>query len=102
MNGLLTSRVWLVIGLAGQALFTLRFLAQWIASEKARKSTVPIAFWWLSLAGGAVLLTYAIHRRDPVFALGQGAGLFIYIRNLMLIGRQRRRSGKVAGVSSLG
>ena len=102
MNGLLTSRVWLVIGLAGQALFTLRFLAQWIASEKARKSTVPIAFWWLSLAGGAVLLTYAIHRRDPVFALGQGAGLFIYIRNLMLIGRQRRRRGKVAGVSSLG
>ena len=102
MNGLLTSRVWLVIGLAGQALFTLRFLAQWITSEKARKSTVPIAFWWLSLAGGAVLLTYAIHRRDPVFALGQGAGLFIYIRNLMLIGRQRRRSGKVAGVSSLG
>ena len=102
MNGLLTSRVWLVIALAGQALFTLRFLAQWIASEKARKSTVPIAFWWLSLAGGAVLLTYAIHRRDPVFALGQGAGLFIYIRNLMLIGRQRRRSGKVAGVSSLG
>ena len=90
MSDLLTGRTWLVIGFAGQALFTLRFLAQWIVSERARRSTVPVAFWWLSLAGGAVLFTYALHRRDPVFALGQGAGLFIYARNLVLIARQGR------------
>ena len=89
MNGFLTRNTWLLIGFAGQALFTLRFLAQWVASERARKSTVPVAFWWLSLAGGTVLFTYALHRRDPVFALGQGAGLAIYARNLVLIGRQR-------------
>jgi lipid-A-disaccharide synthase-like uncharacterized protein len=92
VNALLTARTWLIIGFAGQALFTLRFLAQWIASEKARKSTVPVVFWWLSLAGGFVLLAYALHRRDPVFALGQAAGLFIYARNLVLIGRHGRRA----------
>ena len=102
MSQFLVGRAWLVIGFAGQALFTMRFLAQWIASERARKSTMPVAFWWLSLAGGAVLLTYALHRRDPVFALGQGAGLFIYARNLALIERQRRQTGQVAPVASRG
>ncbi len=102
MNELLTGNSWLIIGFAGQALFTLRFLAQWISSERARKSIVPVAFWWLSLAGGVVLFAYALHRRDPVFALGQGAGLAIYARNLVLIGRQRRRSGQVAPVASRG
>ena len=95
MTNLQMWNTWLIIGFAGQALFTLRFLAQWIASEKARKSTVPIAFWWLSLSGGAVLLTYAIHRRDPVFALGQGAGLFIYMRNITLIRRERRETSEM-------
>jgi lipid-A-disaccharide synthase-like uncharacterized protein len=89
MTGFPAGRAWLVIGFAGQALFTLRFLAQWIASERARQSTVPVAFWWLSLAGGAVLFLYALHRRDPVFALGQGSGLAIYARNLVLISRRR-------------
>jgi lipid-A-disaccharide synthase-like uncharacterized protein len=89
-------RIWLAIGFAGQALFTLRFLAQWIASERARQSTVPVAFWWLSLAGGLVLFTYAVHRRDPVFALGQGSGLGIYLRNLVLIGRRRRHGDGTA------
>ena len=102
MNELLTGNSWLIIGFAGQALFTLRFLAQWISSERARKSTVPVAFWWLSLAGGVVLFAYALHRRDPVFALGQGAGLAIYARNLVLIGRQRRQSGQVAPAASRG
>ena len=83
--------IWLVIGFAGQLLFTSRFLVQWIASERARRSVVPLAFWWFSLAGGATLLAYAIWRRDPVFAIGQASGLAIYIRNLMLIGRGARR-----------
>ena len=102
MNAFVTRNTWLIIGFAGQGLFTLRFLAQWIASERARKSTVPMAFWWLSLAGGVVLFTYALHRRDPVFALGQSAGLAIYARNLVLIGRERRRSGHVASAASGG
>ena len=63
---------------------------QWIASERSRRSVVPTAFWFFSLGGGAILLAYAIHRRDPVFIVGQGAGLFIYLRNLWLIFRQHR------------
>lgn len=101
MSAFFAGRAWLLIGFAGQALFTLRFLAQWIASERARQSTVPVAFWWLSLAGGAVLFLYALHQRDPVFALGQGSGLAIYGRNLVLISR-RRRTGQVASVRTRG
>ncbi|EPC03933.1 hypothetical protein L861_01135 [Litchfieldella anticariensis FP35 = DSM 16096] len=81
------SGVWLTIGLLGQALFSARFLVQWLASERAQRSVVPLAFWFLSLGGGATLLAYALYRRDPVFVLGQGAGLIIYLRNLMLIRR---------------
>ncbi|MBY5940203.1 lipid-A-disaccharide synthase N-terminal domain-containing protein [Halomonas sp. DP5N14-9] len=76
---------WLAVGFLGQALFSARFVVQWIASERAKRSVVPVAFWFLSLAGGVTLLVYAIHRRDPVFMLGQGAGLFIYLRNLTLL-----------------
>lgn len=83
--------LWLAIGFAGQFLFTSRFLVQWIASERSGRSVVPLAFWWFSLAGGATLLAYALWRQDPVFAIGQATGLFIYIRNLVLIGRQRHR-----------
>lgn len=85
-----SSKLWLVIGFSGQLLFTSRFLVQWIASERARRSVVPLAFWWFSLAGGATLLAYALWRRDPVFAVGQASGLVIYTRNLMLIGKDRR------------
>jgi lipid-A-disaccharide synthase-like uncharacterized protein len=81
---------WLAIGFAGQLMFTARFLVQWIASERARRSIVPHAFWWFSLAGGATLLAYAIWRRDPVFAIGQASGLVIYARNLMLIGARNK------------
>lgn len=81
--------VWLVIGFLGQALFFARFFVQWLASERARKSVIPRAFWYLSLGGGAVLLAYAIHRRDPVFILGQATGFLIYTRNLWLIYRPR-------------
>lgn len=79
---------WIVVGFAGQALFSGRFILQWIASERARRSVVPKAFWYFSLAGSAVLLSYAIHRQDPVFIVGQAAGVFIYLRNLALIARE--------------
>lgn len=80
--------VWLGIGLVGQAAFSGRFLVQWIASEKAGRSVVPVQFWILSILGGALLLAYAVYRSDPVFILGQGANLFIYARNLHLIRRE--------------
>ncbi len=80
-----TELTWVAIGLAGQLLFTARFIVQWIASERAGRSTIPIAFWWFSICGGFVLLTYAIYRADPVFILGQSMGVFIYARNLWLI-----------------
>lgn len=79
--------VWLVIGFGGQLLFAARFLVQWLVSEKQGRSVIPIAFWYLSIGGGAVLLLYAIHQRDPVFIAGQATGVFIYTRNLMLLRR---------------
>ena len=82
--------IWLGVGFLGQALFSARFLVQWLSSERKKRSVVPLAFWYFSLAGGATLLTYAIHRMDPVFIVGQLAGLFVYLRNLQLIYRQRR------------
>ena len=83
---------WLVLfGYIGQLMFTMRFLVQWIASERARKSVIPIGFWFFSIGGGALLLVYALYRRDPVFIAGQALGLVVYIRNLyfiLLTGRQ--------------
>jgi len=81
--------LWLAIGFLGQACFSLRFLIQWIASERRRESVVPIYFWYFSVGGGAMLLAYAIHRLDPVFIVGQAAGLLVYGRNLYLIYRRR-------------
>ena len=78
-----------MLGLLGQALFFSRFLVQWIASEKKGKSIVPLSFWYLSIGGGALLLFYAIWRKDPVIILGQFVGLFVYVRNLMLIYRHK-------------
>ncbi|MEE9249804.1 MAG: lipid-A-disaccharide synthase N-terminal domain-containing protein [Alphaproteobacteria bacterium] len=88
--------IWLGIGFLGQALFSMRFLVQWIYSEKHGKSLIPVAFWYFSLAGGATLLSYAIHREDPVFIVGQAGGLAIYFRNLYLIHRERHRAGESA------
>jgi lipid-A-disaccharide synthase-like uncharacterized protein len=82
-----TDQLWLTIGLLGQALFSARFLVQWLASERRKQSVVPRAFWYFSVGGGITLLAYAIYRRDPVFILGQGAGLFVYARNLWFIHR---------------
>jgi len=76
---------WVLIGFAAQGLFTARFLVQWIATEKRKQSYVPTSFWYFSLFGGLFLLIYAIHRKDPVFILGQSSGVFIYARNLYFI-----------------
>ncbi len=84
---------WVAFGLLGQLMFTGRFLVQWIASERAKKSVVPVLFWYFSIAGGLILLSYAIYRKDPVFILGQSLGVFIYGRNLFLIYRERRENG---------
>lgn len=85
--------LWLVVGFAAQAMFTARFLVQWIASERKRQSTIPVAFWYLSLAGGVMLLAYALWRRDPVFVIGQGAGLVVYVRNIVLLRRAAHDAG---------
>ena len=77
--------IWLVVGFTGQALFSMRFLIQWWASERPKRSVIPVAFWFFSLAGGVTLLSYAIYRQDPVFIVGQAGGLFIYSRNLYFI-----------------
>lgn len=92
-----TPWVWLAFGFAGQALFTSRFLVQWLASERAGRSVVPVSFWWLSIGGAAILLTYAIYRVDPVFIVGQCMGMFIYTRNLALIRREHAGPAPEAG-----
>ncbi len=84
-----------MLGMLGQFLFFSRFLVQWIASEKKGKSTVPLSFWYLSIGGGGLLLVYALWRKDPVISLGQLVGLFVYVRNLMLI--YRRKPAPVVG-----
>ncbi len=81
--------LWLAVGFFGQALFSMRFLVQWWRSERAGNSVVPVAFWYLSLGGGLLLLTYAIYRRDPIFTIGQLSGVVVYLRNLHLIRRHR-------------
>jgi lipid-A-disaccharide synthase-like uncharacterized protein len=80
---------WVILGFAAQLMFTGRFLVQWIASEKEGRSVIPIAFWFFSIAGGLLLLAYALYRRDPVFIAGQAFGVFVYLRNLYLIMRER-------------
>ena len=90
MHGLITpERVWLAVGFAGQALFASRFIIQWFKSEMEGRSVIPISFWYCSVAGGVVVLAYAIYKKDPVFILGQASGLFVYSRNLYLIFRER-------------
>lgn len=91
--------VWLAVGFIAQAMFSMRFIIQWIASERVKRSIVPEAFWYFSLAGGALLFAYAIYRLDPVFMLGQGMGLVIYTRNIQLIrnGKRAERDGSSPG-----
>ncbi len=83
-------RSWVLFGFGAQAVFTARFLLQWIASERMGKSHVPLAFWYLSVVGALMLFTYAVAwKRDPVIAMGQTVGLVVYVRNLMLLRRER-------------
>ncbi len=86
--------IWLGIGFLGQALFSMRFIIQWVSSEKQKKSVIPVAFWYFSLGGGVTLLSYAIFRLDPVFILGQAGGLLVYSRNLYFVLRDRRQAGQ--------
>jgi lipid-A-disaccharide synthase-like uncharacterized protein len=90
-----TELIWLTVGFAAQAMFSMRFLIQWLASEKARRSVVPEAFWYFSFVGGFMLFIYAIYRMDPVFILGQGSGLLIYIRNIHFIMLARREAAPI-------
>ncbi|MFZ2147381.1 MAG: lipid-A-disaccharide synthase N-terminal domain-containing protein [Sedimentisphaerales bacterium] len=85
--------LWLAFGFLAQGMFFSRFLLQWIVSEKKKKSVIPVGFWWLSIAGGIMLFSYAVHRRDPVFIVGQGTGVFIYLRNLYFIYYKRPSQG---------
>ena len=81
---------WLIIGFLGQIFFSTRFLLQWIYSEINRKSIIPLGFWFFSILGGLTLLVYAIHRKDPVFIMGQATGLLIYARNIYFINKQNK------------
>ena len=83
---------WVLLGFLAQGLFTMRFLVQWIASERAGRSVIPLAFWIFSIAGGLLLLIYALYRKDPVFIAGQALGVFVYLRNLYFVMRERKQT----------
>lgn len=91
---------WVIFGLLGQAAFSARFLVQWIVSEKKRESVIPVAFWYLSLVGGVVLLIYAIYKQDPVFIIGQGSGVVVYLRNLVLIKKKENNQTHTGEVNA--
>jgi len=93
MNG----RLWLILGFCAQLCFSLRFLIQWIVSEKKKRSVVPLSFWYFSIFGGIGLSIYAIHIKDPVFICGQIFGVIIYVRNLMLL--KIRKTGFYLGLN---
>ena len=80
---------WVIFGLLGQAIFALRFIVQWLASEKKQESHIPIVFWYFSLVGGVILCIYAIYKQDIVFIIGQSTGLIVYVRNLVLIHKKK-------------
>lgn len=92
MDLIINLDLWVIIGFAGQFMFTMRFVSQWWASEKEQKSVIPASFWFFSIAGGAIVLAYAIHKQDPVFIIGQGAGLLIYFRNLFFVIKEHRKN----------
>ncbi len=91
-----TELVWLLIGFSAQLMFSMRFILQWIASERARRSIVPETFWYFSFIGGLMLFAYAIYRVDPVFIMGQGTGLLIYARNIYFIWSDKKQSRTIA------
>ena len=98
---LLTSQIWIIIGFIGQTIFASRFLIQWIVSERASKCIIPNIFWWISIVGSFVLLSYAIHKEDPVFIVGQSCGFLIYARNLYLIKKGEGNKKKQSDPSNI-
>ena len=94
----MTIDLWVLFGFFGQLMFGLRMTVQWIVSEKKKESHIPVIYWYFSIAGAAILLTYAIRQRDPVFILGQSFGFIVYFRNLMLIYGKKARD-QVGGIS---
>lgn len=93
----LSAKQWMIIGFAGQFIFGGRFLIQWICSEVKKESHIPMAFWYMSVLGGMILLLYAISIKNPVFIMGQSMGLIVYTRNLMLISRKNKRENLPQG-----
>ncbi|OCR22389.1 Lipid A biosynthesis, N-terminal [Pseudomonas syringae] len=85
-----SATLWLILGFVGQAVFTGRFVLQWLYSEFKKRSVIPVGFWYLSMLGSSLLLVYAIYRQDPVFIAGQSFGLVVYLRNLQLINQQAK------------
>jgi lipid-A-disaccharide synthase-like uncharacterized protein len=85
---------WIILGFVGQIFFTMRFVVQWIATETKKKSVVPTLFWYFSIAGSILLLSYAIYRKDPVFILGQSFGIIVYVRNLYFIYKEKDKSAQ--------
>lgn len=85
-------KIWIAIGFLGQGVFFMRWVVQWLASERSARSHVPVSFWYLSLVGGLITLGYAVYRKDPVFIAGQSIGAFVYLRNLMLLSRTSRNA----------
>jgi lipid-A-disaccharide synthase-like uncharacterized protein len=83
---------WVLLGFVAQGFFTMRFVVQWIASERARRSVIPVAFWFFSIGGGVLLLVYSLYRRDPVYIAGQALGLLVYIRNLYFIAIHKQQA----------
>ncbi len=92
-----TELAWIAVGFVAQFMFMMRFVMQWIYSERARRSIVPEVFWYFSMAGGGMLLAYAIHRADPVFIAGQALGLLIYSRNIYFIWREKKHGADATG-----
>ena len=84
--------IWVGIGFFGQSLFFSRWLLQWVSSERREESHIPVSFWYMSLAGSVIVLAYALHRVDPVFIAGQSVGTIVYVRNLILIHRAKKRA----------
>ena len=87
---------WVILGFTAQFAFTMRFVVQWIASERAGRSIIPLAFWNFSIGGGVLLLVYALYRKDPVFIAGQALGLVVYFRNLYFVLRERKLAASTA------
>ena len=101
MQALTSENIWMAVGFAGQVVFGGRFVVQWIASERRKRSVIPVVFWYLSMLGTIILLTYSIYRRDPVFIAGYSLNFIIYVRNLYFVHRERAAITASAGPATV-